>query len=70
MAANWLIFAANVYAFLLIPSDSDRRFALATIQARSLSNALQLAQEMVIWPPVPVYKNPPIVRCFAASILQ
>jgi hypothetical protein len=69
MAADRLIFAANLDLFLFVSANSDLRFALAAVQAYSLSNALQFAQKMTIWPTIPVYKNPPIVRCFAVPIL-
>jgi hypothetical protein len=68
---NRTVFAGDFNLFsLLVPSFSDRRSTLATIQARALGNALQLSKEVIVRPAFFVDEDPALMRSFLVPALE
>ena len=63
MFTNRAILARDLNPFLFIVlSFGDCCSALPTVQAGAFGNTLDFAQEVVVWPPLFINKNPAVMR--------
>src|SRR5580700_8177926 len=71
MFTNGAVLARDLdpFLFLVFPLG-DCCSALPTVQAGAFGNSLEFAQEVVVWPPLFINKNPAVVRSVFPTILQ
>src|ERR1700694_2963777 len=72
MFTNGAILARDLDPFLfIIFSFGDCCSALPTVQAGAFGNTLEFAQEVVVWPPLFINKNPAVMQSvFPTSLHQ